>query len=60
VKLSGFGSFLLCDKPSRPGRPPKTGEIIPVTARRVVTFHPGSVLKAAVVVTGEAKEKMAA
>ena len=60
VKLSGFGSFLLRDKPSRPGRNPKTGEIIPVTARRVATFHPDSVLKPTVVVASEAKEKMAA
>lgn len=39
VKLSGFGNFQLRDKPQRPGRNPKTGEIIPITARRVVTFH---------------------
>src|SRR6266849_3221928 len=39
VKLSGFGNFQLRDKPQRPGRNPKTGEEIPITARRVVTFH---------------------
>ncbi len=39
VKLSGFGSFQLRDKPERPGRNPKTGEEIAITARRVVTFH---------------------
>ncbi|MCD8340129.1 MAG: integration host factor subunit alpha [Burkholderiales bacterium] len=39
VKLSGFGSFQLRDKPQRPGRNPKTGEEIAITARRVVTFH---------------------
>jgi integration host factor subunit alpha len=38
VKLSGFGNFQLRDKPQRPGRNPKTGEEIPITARRVVTF----------------------
>ena len=38
VKLSGFGNFGLRDKPSRPGRNPKTGEEIPISARRVVTF----------------------
>lgn len=48
VKLSGFGNFLLRDKPQRPGRNPKTGQEIPITARRVVTFHPSQKLKAAV------------
>lgn len=46
VKLSGFGNFNLRDKPQRPGRNPRTGELIPVTARRVVTFRPGLKLKA--------------
>ena len=45
VKLSGFGNFILRDKPQRPGRNPKTGEEIPVEARRVVTFKPGLKLK---------------
>lgn len=45
VKLSGFGNFTLRDKPSRPGRNPKTGQEIPVRARRVVTFRPGLKLK---------------
>ncbi len=45
VKLSGFGNFMLRDKTQRPGRNPKTGEDIPVTARRVVTFRPGQKLK---------------
>lgn len=45
VKLSGFGNFILRDKPQRPGRNPKTGEEIPVDARRVVTFKPGLKLK---------------
>ncbi len=45
VKLSGFGNFELRDKPQRPGRNPKTGEAIPITARRVVTFHPSQKLK---------------
>ena len=39
VKLSGFGVFCLRSKNSRPGRNPKTGEMIPVSARRVVMFH---------------------
>ncbi|MGQ3889878.1 integration host factor subunit alpha [Legionella sp. CNM-1927-20] len=45
VKLSGFGNFNLRDKPQRPGRNPKTGQEIPVVARRVVTFKPGLKLK---------------
>ncbi|MFP4649085.1 MAG: integration host factor subunit alpha [Halorhodospira sp.] len=45
VKLSGFGNFELRDKNERPGRNPKTGEEIPISARRVVTFRPGQKLK---------------
>ncbi len=45
VKLSGFGNFALRDKTQRPGRNPKTGEEIPICARRVVTFRPGQKLK---------------
>ena len=45
VKLSGFGNFDLRDKRERPGRNPKTGEEIPISARRVVTFRPGQKLK---------------
>ncbi|MDF2867922.1 MAG: ihfA, partial [Gammaproteobacteria bacterium] len=41
VKLSGFGNFIIRDKNERPGRNPRTGEIIPVSARRVVTFKAG-------------------
>jgi integration host factor subunit alpha len=48
VKLSGFGNFDLRDKNQRPGRKPKTGEEIPISARRVVTFRPGQKLKARV------------
>ena len=48
VKLSGFGNFDLRDKNERPGRNPKTGEEIPITARRVVTFKSGQKLKAMV------------
>ena len=46
VKISGFGNFALRDKVSRPGRNPKTGEEIPITARRVVTFRASQKLKA--------------
>jgi len=48
VKISGFGNFDLREKGERPGRDPKTGEEIPITARRVVTFRPGQKLKARV------------
>lgn len=41
VKLSGFGNFTIRDKNSRPGRNPKTGESVDISARRVVTFRPG-------------------
>jgi integration host factor subunit alpha len=39
VKLSGFGNFQIRQKAARPGRNPRTGEIIPIDARQVVTFH---------------------
>jgi integration host factor subunit alpha len=45
IKLSGFGNFDLRQKNQRPGRNPKTGEEIPISARRVVTFRPGQKLK---------------
>ncbi|HWS28197.1 MAG TPA: integration host factor subunit alpha [Xanthomonadales bacterium] len=48
VKLSGFGNFDLRQKNQRPGRNPKTGEEIPISARRVVTFRAGQKLKARV------------
>jgi integration host factor subunit alpha len=54
VKLSGFGNFQLRDKPQRPGRNPKTGEEIPISARRVVTFHPSQKLKSKVEATAGA------
>ena len=57
VKLSGFGNFGLRDKNQRPGRNPKTGEEIPITARRVVTFRPGQKLKARVDVYAGAEQQ---
>jgi integration host factor subunit alpha len=54
VKMSGFGKFELRDKVARPGRNPKTGEEIPITARRVVTFKPGTRLKAKIDLMGTA------
>ncbi|MDY7544870.1 integration host factor subunit alpha [Glaciimonas sp. Gout2] len=53
VKLSGFGNFQLRDKPQRPGRNPKTGEEIPISARRVVTFHASQKLKGMVEATSQ-------
>ena len=57
VKLSGFGNFDLRDKNRRPGRNPKTGEEIPISARRVVTFRPGQKLKARVEAYAGTKEQ---
>ena len=48
VKLSGFGNFQLRIKAPRPGRNPRTGELIPIDARRVVTFHASQKLKSLV------------
>ena len=48
VKLSGFGNFELRNKASRPGRNPKNGDVVAVSARRVVTFKPGQKLRARV------------
>jgi len=48
VKLSGFGNFIIRRKAARPGRNPRTGEVIPIKARNVVTFHPSQKLKALV------------
>jgi integration host factor subunit alpha len=56
VKISGFGKFELRDKTSRPGRNPKTGEEIPITARRVVTFRAGQKLKARVGQSSEIRQ----
>jgi len=48
VKISGFGNFQIRTKAPRPGRNPRTGEAIPIKARRVVTFHASHKLKAIV------------
>eukprot|EP00764_Aduncisulcus_paluster_P014654 gnl/Carplike_NY0171/8814_a12251_228.p2 GENE.gnl/Carplike_NY0171/8814_a12251_228~~gnl/Carplike_NY0171/8814_a12251_228.p2 ORF type:complete len:104 (-),score=12.89 gnl/Carplike_NY0171/8814_a12251_228:13-324(-) len=55
VKLSGFGNFDLRDKRERPGRNPKTGEEVPISARRVVTFRPGQKLKERVEIHAESQ-----
>lgn len=46
VKISGFGHFQVRDKSPRPGRNPRTGELVPIAARRVVTFHASAKLRA--------------
>ena len=58
VKLAGFGNFTLRDKTSRPGRNPKTGEVIPVTARRVATFHASEKLRKAAEASGRSMVKV--
>jgi len=57
VKLSGFGNFNLRNKAERPGRNPKTGEVVPVSARRVVTFRAGHKLKSRVENNAKLKAK---
>lgn len=48
VKLSGFGTFTLRDKAERVGRNPKTGQEVPITPRRVLTFKPSEKLRSRV------------
>lgn len=48
VKLSGFGNFEVRYKTPRPGRNPRTGELVPIAARTIVSFHPSLKLKAQV------------
>ncbi len=54
VKLSGFGKFVVREKNERVGRNPKTGEAISIASRRVLTFKPSAVLKAAINERGDA------
>ena len=60
VKFSGFGSFSVRDKPQRPGRNPKTGEEIPVSARRVVTYKASQKIKDRVADSGKTLEDTSA
>ena len=55
VKISGFGNFQIREKAPRPGRNPRTGELIPIEARRVATFHASHKLKA--VIQGDDKSE---
>ena len=45
VKITGFGNFQIRVKAPRPGRNPRTGELIPIGERRVATFHASAKLK---------------
>ena len=45
VKITGFGNFRVRSKNPRPGRNPRTGELVPIAARRVITFHSSAKLK---------------
>ena len=45
VKIPGFGNFTVLEKRARRGRNPKTGKMIQISGRRVVTFKPGAVLR---------------
>ena len=47
IKISGFGNFVVRQKRPRIGRNPQTGEEIEISARKVMTFRPSQVLKAA-------------
>jgi integration host factor subunit alpha len=53
VKISGFGNFQIRTKAARPGRNPRTGELIPIEARRVATFHASHKLKSVIQDTAE-------
>ena len=58
VKISGFGNFGVRKKSPRPGRNPKTGEEIPISARRVVTFRASHKLKERVEQNAALRTKM--
>ncbi len=53
VKISGFGNFQIRTKAARPGRNPRTGEVVAIDARRVVTFHASQKLKEQIQSPGE-------
>ena len=48
IKISGFGNFVTREKRARKGRNPKTGVNLTISARRVLTFKPGAMLRKAV------------
>ena len=57
IKISGFGNFVVRQKHPRVGRNPQTGEEIEISARRVLTFRPSQVLKAALNKDGKSEAK---
>jgi integration host factor subunit alpha len=57
VKLSRFGNFNVRTKRQRIGRNPKTGEEVPITPRRVVTFRPSQMLREFVERSGKGRAK---
>lgn len=57
VKLSRFGNFNVRAKRQRIGRNPKTGEEVPITPRRVVTFRPSQMLREFVEKGGRGRAK---
>ena len=59
VKISGFGNFQIRTKAPRPGRNPRTGELIPIEARRVATFHASHKLKDAIQASVDAPKNKA-
>ena len=59
VKISGFGNFQIRTKAARPGRNPRTGELIPIEARRVATFHASHKLKSVIQETAEGTKPQA-
>ena len=48
IKIAGFGNFVVKEKATRRGRNPQTGDEIEITSRRILTFKPSQVLKAAI------------
>jgi integration host factor subunit alpha len=54
IKIAGFGNFVVKEKATRRGRNPQTGEEIEISSRRILTFKPSQVLKAAI--NGEDEE----
>ncbi len=54
VKISSFGTFSVRDKAARVGRNPKTGEEVPISPRRVLSFRPSHLMKDRIAGTGKA------
>lgn len=48
VTLRGFGRFAIQDRAARACPNPKTGEMMPVPARKIPRFYPGTTMRMAV------------